>query len=944
MTAGDPGSRPPDWLVEITEALGSPEGGAALCMALGIRPLPCPLPLENSGVFLLAGSMEAPLALWTREEIEVPEGSLVLVSAGEKGALLCRSGEGHTRIVLDPADPRESDRRALTALRDGEDYGQAATSRRFVEECIPLFGSVSRATGDREGSLTLFVDLVMLSMPGAEGEGPGDLWERYRAGGRYGTDRFAAGVAAPSLAAALQGCRPPDSLDVPDRFCKNILEIIERYRFTCREETPAEQEAAVGPEAIALLTEHLAPAGDHSLTGVFYTPVAEVWFMCRRALVEALSVRLPEVGAEALYALVFSQSAAGLPDRARALAALDEITAIDPACGSGSFLVGMLGVLEETARALGGSGIRTMVRAVGEGLHGTDVMPAAVRAAGLRLLLRLRAGEGGGAASPWQNLRVGDTLAAPWEGCFDIVIGNPPYVRQELIAPPGWEGAGTHERQAYKDALIQKAGTVFPALGRPDRRSDLYIYFFLCGLAMLRRPGGILCFITPTTWLDTAYGSGLQEFLLRNVPIIAVYDLPGRTFAGADVNTVITLLGSPSKESDRCLGHPARFVRVAAPPGDRDLAGDLAAVERARPAARDGNLAAMAGNLVKVGKCRAFPALQADLLEEGRDTRDGRYAGSAWTGKFLRAPEIFYTVLRKGQGLFVRIGEVAPFRRGMTTGANAFFYLDRAGQDRWGIEDEFLVPVIKSPRECLTTRIDPAALQYRAFVCTRGKDVLAGTGAGRYIERGEERQVRMRERGERVGAARGYQNFRSFETKKRWYALEPKGGTLFWMKETYERLGCFVSETEILCDCRFYCASAPVAVQNAVNSTLALFLAETLSRSSLGLGARSLMVYEVNRLPVPAGIEGLSGELLLEDRKLGSVFEECGIDPGRPIRDQRPGPLPDRARLDALVFEAFGLTPAEQEEVYLALCEMVLERTGRARSLGGHPRTPPRRR
>ncbi|QSZ67802.1 hypothetical protein RJ40_09945 [Methanofollis aquaemaris] len=931
MSAGDPRAWPPDWLDVMTNALGSPEGAAAFCITLGISPLPRPLPLETAGVFLLAGTTEVPLALWTGNDDEVPDGPLVIVSVGEKGVLLCPAGEGHTRIVLDPADVRESDRRALLALRDGEAYGQAATSRRFTEECIPLFESISRATGDREGTLDVFVDLVVLSILGAEGEGPGDLWERYRAEGRYGTDRFASEVAGPSLAGALQGCPPSDLLHVPDRFCKNILEIIERYRFTCREETPEEQEAAVGPEAIALLTESLAPAGDHDLTGVFYTPVTEVWFMCRRALVEALGARFPEVGTEALYALVFSQSAAGLPDRGRALAALDEITVIDPACGSGSFLVGMLGVFEATARALGGSGTRTMVRAVGEGLHGTDVMPAAVRAAGLRLLLRLLAGGGAGSVSPWQNLRVGDTLAAPWEGCFDIVIGNPPYVRQELIAPPGEEGVGKRERQVYKDTLIQKAGTVFPALGRPDRRSDLYIYFFLCGLAMLRRSGGVLCFITPTTWLDTAYGNGLQEFLLRNVPIIAVYDFPGRTFSCADVNTVITLLGPPTEEPDRCLDHQARFVRVAAPPGDRNLAGDLAAVERDGAAARGGNLATMAGNLVKVGRCRAFPALQADLLEEGRDTRDGRYAGSAWTGKFLRAPEIFYTVLRKGQDRLVRIGEVAPFRRGMTTGANKFFYLDTATREQWKIEGEFLVPVIKSPRECLTTRVDPAALQHRAFVCTRSRDTLAGTGAGRYIEMGEEQQVRVRGGGERGGAVRGYHRLRSFETKKQWYSLDARGGNLFWMKETYERLGCFVSERDLLCDCRFYCVSAPMAVQNAVNSTLALFLAETLSRSSLGQGARSLMVYEVNRMLIPAGIDGLSGELLLEDRELGSIFEECGIDPGRPIREQRPRPLPDRTHLDAMVFEAFGLTPDEQEEVYFALCEMVLERTGRAR-------------
>jgi len=66
---------------------------------------------------------------------------------------------------------------------------------------------------------------------------------------------------------------------------------------------------------------------------------------------------------------------------------------------------------------------------------------------------------------------------------------------------------------------------------------------------------------------------------------------------------------------------------------------------------------------------------------------------------------------------------------------------------------------------------------------------------------------------------------------------------------------------------------------------------------------------------------------------VGSIFEECGIDPSKPIRGQEPNPLPDRAELDNIVFDELGLTEEERKEVYWAVCELVKQRLEKARSL-----------
>jgi hypothetical protein len=71
----------------------------------------------------------------------------------------------------------------------------------------------------------------------------------------------------------------------------------------------------------------------------------------------------------------------------------------------------------------------------------------------------------------------------------------------------------------------------------------------------------------------------------------------------------------------------------------------------------------------------------------------------------------------------------------------------------------------------------------------------------------------------------------------------------------------------------------------------------------------------------------------LSHRPVKSVYEECGFDPTRPIREQEPKPLPDRAELDKIIFDELGLTEEERKEVYWSICELVRQRLEKARSL-----------
>ena len=103
----------------------------------------------------------------------------------------------------------------------------------------------------------------------------------------------------------------------------------------------------------------------------------------------------------------------------------------------------------------------------------------------------------------------------------------------------------------------------------------------------------------------------------------------------------------------------------------------------------------------------------------------------------MRAPDIYHHILKKYADKLVRLGDIATVKRGVTTGANAFFYLTREDIERWGVEDEYLSPVMTSPQESRRIAVDPTTLPKRLFMCHKEKTELKGTTALEYIEWGE---------------------------------------------------------------------------------------------------------------------------------------------------------------------------------------------------------------
>jgi len=518
------------------------------------------------------------------------------------------------------------------------------------------------------------------------------------------------------------------------------------------------------------------------------------------------------------------------------------------------------------------------------------------------------------------------------EGGFDIVVGNPPYVRHESIGPANapFKAQTRGGRKKYKNKLARSIEAYWDREPRLNMKSDLYIYFFYHGLSLLK-PGGILCFITSNSWLDVEFGLRFQKFLLRNIEIKAVFSsLSKRTFTESDVNAVVSVFKKPGSP-DYLPHNTTKFVALRKS-YEEVLCSDSLTQISSSTFLKNTNLYRCVPisqhELWKTGLVKEY---RPDAL--GKDAFAGKYEGEKWGSMFLRAPDILFAILRKGSGKLVRVEEIGRVRYPIKTGINEFFYLDDETVRRFGVEREFLIPVVKSPKEFSSIRLENKRLKTFLFHCDMNKKELSKSGkrgALSYVEWGEQKVTRPRQKTtERVPwplvpSVKG--------RKPAWYSIERIEPADVICNRFFDKRFFFgFADTPVIEDQTFYGLTLKKdykrlkETQTAIlNSTLSYLFVEIFGRAGLGQGVLQYATYEMRRLPT------------LNAKKMTQGLRERVANAFRPLANREIRPIfeevrmKDRREMDDAIFDFINLSKAERDGIYTALTQLVQTRLEKA--------------
>ena len=652
-------------------------------------------------------------------------------------------------------------------------------------------------------------------------------------------------------------------------------------------------------------------------------------------------------------------------DVARLLAAFavrsrDDLV-FDPSCGDGRLLEEALGIKRQLASLSRSKDV------LSHQVFGVERSPTAVRAA-------RRTGASVSIADFFDvdpAARAGkEAPRLPLE--FDAILGNPPYIRQEVL--------GAKCKRRIETCLLRDR-TACPDVFWPrwSGRSDIYVYFFAHSIRFLKKRGRLV-FLTASSWLDSGYGGALREFLLRNFRIIAVIESATESFfADASINTCITVLERDS-EGEARENHLIRFIRfnrlLHQVLGKGSGSGASAASARRLAAEIERQDEHSISESYRIRSVAQSELLSAPASE--RATGSGFDQG--W-GKYLRADDVFFNVIErggsrllnlsrmanvrfgvktganeffyvKGEGTngdgpgMLTLANMASVRRGITTGANEFFYLNRnaatgadppeaqqrgpinglvivrdsAGSQR-EIEAELVAPVVFSLKDIPGIMLDRVAGRRLLFNCSLTTNELAGTRALEYIE---------------SGRRAGYHRRPTCSSREPWYSVARgmKPAPLIFPSKVGERWLVALNRELVFEDKKLYgvfpADGVSVLVLGALlNSTWARYYAEITCRQMTGAQAIAdidVTVAEQILLPDPrklsqSTVKKLEAAVLdLSRRPIYSIFEE--------IKRK------DRRRLDLVTLEAIGFKKSVRDsaldQLYEAVSELVRRRLSKS--------------
>ncbi|MFX0183022.1 MAG: Eco57I restriction-modification methylase domain-containing protein [Candidatus Hodarchaeota archaeon] len=656
---------------------------------------------------------------------------------------------------------------------------------------------------------------------------------------------------------------------------KLIIDFLQRYPISLREPSLFYQEVAITPHILSEIVEKLMGAKSKTKkNGKYYTHLKEVGFITHLALYRFLHNKISSLNSKDLFTSIYKNwgfkeliqnNSENISIR------LSSLRILDPACGSGSFLISISSLIG----SLVATGVISNFKSLE--LWGNDIDSHAIAATRLRLAFLEINGLDRNLKFPFKidfyHIVQKDFFASKYPLEFDLIIGNPPWVRHEDIG--GDQPSRDKKQLQARIKKILGKNMVF------DRKSDLYIYFCILSLSLLNKDGGLLAFLTSNAWLEVKYGKTLQNYLLINQNGIRTFEIihwaRERLWEQLGINSVI-------------------FIAEKLQTGDNKTQNSFKSVFTESFVNFSSIPTTSLRNGIIIRKDYEDRYYRTEVIRKDQLRKTHK-----WAGTFLRTSGRERRLIDKLSKMGVPLTSLADVRFGLKTGANNFFHLqslknksqtkdytrikNRPGYEG-SIEKEFLIPLIKSP-----TEIDGFIVHglfspsYWLFYCHLSREQLKGSRALEYIEWAESEPVTIKQ-GLRSGTTvKGFSSIRSVQQRELWYSLgEYSIPNLLWTKSYHVRPGCLLNERRAIPDQRFYSIYSKLdkyipLLLTFLNSSLVWAQMEVQGNTNMGYGVLDTNVYWLKSIKIP--LEAIEekqklhelNEKLLKENKRYSMLE-----------------------------------------------------------------------
>ena len=624
--------------------------------------------------------------------------------------------------------------------------------------------------------------------------------------------------------------------------------------------------------------------------GVYYTPPYVTDYICRNSIIPYLSKSGTAIDTNQLV-LEYTKN----DEIDKLEQKFKMIKILDPACGSGAFLVQAVDVLLEIHTLIqkykewkkmntlnkNNNGklkqhkkksmkeldsffaeyeYNVIIRDIIENnIYGIDINPVSVKIAKMAMFFKL-ASKQRKLPNLSKNIISGNTLLTlktnsgqiplNWEKqfpeiCdvssnllgvqpgFDVIIGNPPYVRHERI------------QDKKNMQLIIKNGLKLDKNFSIPGRSDLSNYFFYHCLNWLKKDGK-LGFIISDSWMHFDYGKPTQKVLLDNCSIEIMIKPTYKVFSDADTMTVIIIL-QKSKNDDNVM----KIAKI----NHGELLTNVLFIEKPQKEIQPGN----------------------------------------WNLYFLEnslTPTIS----------MINMDKAGIVKSGIKTGNNDFFVLKSDICKKYNILKQYRKPIISKSINGYVLETDMA--ESYLFDVPQTKRELIRTEHGqnvlKYIEHGEKNNI---------------QNKSTIKSRKQWYSLKLGEPPAIFLSQiidkqikVYENMNNFFALDTFTCFNPSNDAHRHALLAFFASSYFSLFM--ELNGHSMGGGALKFQVKDYKNSKIP----DLNTMSDIDFQKMTNAWLS--------YRENF-----DREKLDTVVLTILGFSKAEQIELKNMLIEMINRRT-----------------